>query len=181
MKKILLPLSLTFTLLFAASPAFAIDVIVNNQKLVLEQESVIENGRTLVPMRPIFEALGSQVKYNDETRTIVSFNKPEDKIILLAIDWPKIAIAPYEASVYRVIRGEITSGDLGAEMTQLAQPIDVAPKIINGRTMVPVRVISETLNAKVIWDPVTQSVHINSEIPAPVDTTTSATTANITN
>ena len=39
---------------------------------------VIENGRTLVPMRAIFESLGAVVSWDDETKTI-SKRHPEDK------------------------------------------------------------------------------------------------------
>lgn len=39
-------------------------------------------------------------------------------------------------------------------------PSDVSPTIISGRTMVPVRVISEYLDAKVVWDEASRSVVI---------------------
>jgi len=38
---------------------------------------------------------------------------------------------------------------------------DVPPQMINGRIMVPIRVVSESLGAEVKWDETTQSVHID--------------------
>lgn len=44
-----------------------ISVLVNNIKIVFDQEPVVENDRTLVPLRAIFEALGAEVSWDNTT------------------------------------------------------------------------------------------------------------------
>jgi hypothetical protein len=92
----------------------------------------IENGRTLVPIRFVAETLSAGVDWNSDTREVT-----------LALD-SRILIIPI---------GEITP-----ELSVLG--MDVPPKIISGRTMVPLRFISEFFDALVSWDEVTRSIEI---------------------
>ncbi|MBS3985495.1 MAG: copper amine oxidase N-terminal domain-containing protein, partial [Selenomonadales bacterium] len=55
------------TLTAAQQPA--IRVMFNGQYMNLDVPPVIQGGRTLVPFRAIFEALGATVSWNDATRT----------------------------------------------------------------------------------------------------------------
>ena len=80
---------------------------------------VIINSRTLVPMRGIFEALGAKVGWIDYSKTVTGTRN--NKTVKLKID---------DNLAY--IDGEETI-------------LDVPATIINGRTMVPVRFISERL------------------------------------
>lgn len=57
-------------LLFSAIPAHAASVVVKDRPLYLSQPAFIENGRTFVPMRAIFEALGATVDWDGNTRTV---------------------------------------------------------------------------------------------------------------
>ena len=91
-----------------------------------DQQPIIENGRTLVPMRKIFETLGATVDWNGETQTITS-TKGDTTIIL-------------------------TVGNKTAYKNGEAIELDVPAKIINGRTLVPVRFIAESLDITVEWD-----------------------------
>lgn len=145
---------LTLTLLFAASPAFAIDVVVSDQKLVLDQEPVIEDGRTLVPMRAIFEALESTVDWDQENQMIHARNTSTN--IALQI------------------------GSTSALVNNNPVTLDVPAKIVNGRTLVPVRFVAESLGANVVWDPATQGVYVNSTVPVPTNTFKAATVTSVT-
>lgn len=53
------------TTLFVASNVYAINLTVDNKPLQLDVLPVIEDGRTLVPLRAIFEELGATVEWND--------------------------------------------------------------------------------------------------------------------
>jgi hypothetical protein len=117
-------------MLLGTAPAYAADKVtvnLNGNTMNFDVDPIIENSRTLVPFRSIFEALDCAVSYSkaDGVQTVTA-NKG-DKCITLEIG-----------------KNEIT---VDGKTTQL----DVAPKIVNGRTLVPLRAISESLDCKVDW------------------------------
>ena len=111
-----------------------IKVIVKDEQKVFDQMPLIKDGRTLVPMRGIFEALGAAIYWDDATKSAVA--KKSGKTIALTIG---------EKSA--VVDGEFKA-------------LDVAPEIINGRTMVPVRFVSESLGEEVKWDATSRTVSV---------------------
>lgn len=119
----------------AAEPT-AISVKVDGQALTLDQPPVIQDGRTLVPLRAIFEALGAWVVWDADAQSVIA-EKHFDNISLVIGD-NKLSIN-------------------GAEKT-----LDVPAQIIDGRTMVPVRAISEAFGAKVEWNAVLNTVSVES-------------------
>ena len=111
-----------------------IRVIVNGTQLTLDVPPTIQNGRTLVPMRAIFEALGASVHWDDSTSTIRAYRR-EDAIILQL--------------------GNRTAWVNGPELR-----MDLAPVAIGGRTMVPLRFVAEALGAEVAWVDATRTVTV---------------------
>jgi len=115
-------LVLTGSLAGAAGP---IQVLVDGQPLSLDVPPVEAGGRLLVPLRGIFERLGAEVVYNKTTRAITA------------------------------TKGDIVVGmQLGssiASINQRAVVLDTPPSTVQGRTMVPLRFVSEALGAKVRW------------------------------
>lgn len=111
-----------------------IKVSINGKLVEFDVPPTIINGRTLVPVRAIFETFFMNVEWNGETKTIDAYNK--DNEIKMTID-NKIAY----------INGK-------------KYELDVPPTIINGRTLVPIRFIAESLGAKVDWDGKTRTVKI---------------------
>ena len=111
-----------------------INVILNGNNLVFDQSPIIENGRTLVPMRTIFESMGATIEWNEETQSV--FGKKGNNNFKLQI------------------------GNNKAYHNDTEITLDVAPVILNGRTLVPVRFVAESLNAKVDWDEINNSVVI---------------------
>lgn len=114
-----------------------IKVLINDQPLVVPVDPVIQEERTLVPLRAIFEALGVDVAWDQKTKTVTGTR--DDKIIKLQID-NKVAS----------INGNPVE-------------LDVAARIINESTLVPVRFIAESLGAEVDWNNETQTVLIQSD------------------
>ena len=92
------------------------------------------NDRVMVPMRAIFETFGAKVKWDGDTQTITS--KKKSKTITMTIG-----------------SEEMTKNDE-------TYTFDTAPVIENGRTLVPVRAISEMLGLDVEWDEDTETVTI---------------------
>ena len=139
MKKVLSVIFAFTVMMSAFSFSFAdnnVSVIIDNEVQNYDVMPVIENGRTLVPMRGIFEALGAQVNWDDASKTVTGTKE--------------------NLSVSLQIGNAVAKID-GKEIN-----LDVPAKIINGRTLVPVRFISETLGCKVEWDDATKTVIINS-------------------
>ena len=131
----------------AAMPVMAdnepIKIIVNDVELVIPEGDTtpfIENDRTLVPMRAIFEALGAKVNWDGETKTIVSYDPVSDVSITMQID---------SANMF-----------VGEESVEL----DVPAKIVNDRTVVPIRAIAEGMNSEVKWDGETRTVTVTKDI-----------------
>lgn len=112
-----------------------IKVILNGKEIIFNENPYIENGTTRVPMRAIFEALGTTVDYNATTKTIT---------------------ASKDATVIELVTGASTAKINGKEMTLTAS---VENK--NGYTMVPLRFVSEALGAEVLWDGNIKVITIN--------------------
>lgn len=91
-------------------------------------------------MRKIFEELGCEVEWLSESQTVIATHN--SKIIALQIGANKVI-----------------SNDIETGMTDVIET-DIAPILHNNKTMVPVRVISETLGYKVDWNGQTQTVII---------------------
>lgn len=81
MKRKLLAAITTLALLFTALPAEAAQVVVKDQPLQTDPKPFIENDRTFVPMRAIFEALGAEVTWDANTRTVTG--TLGDKVVTL--------------------------------------------------------------------------------------------------
>ena len=111
-----------------------ITVKVNNVAVKFDQTPIIENGRTLVPLRAIFEALGAEVGWDGATQTVTA--SKADIQISLQIGSNKMHV----------------NDDI--------KTLDVPAQLINSRTLVPVRAISEAFGCKVDWDGTTRTVII---------------------
>ncbi len=109
-------------------------MFVNGKIVPLDAPPIIVNSRTLVPLRAIAEALGADVNWDPEYKQVTV--RLNGTTILLTIGSP-IAL----------VNDSLTY-------------IDTTPIISNGRTMVPLRFIAETLNAEVSWNPDSKTIDI---------------------
>lgn len=138
----------TAVTLFAATPVMAegedVTVRVNGINAIMQVPPVISNGRTLVSLRSISNALGCDIAWNPETQGIT------------------------------VTDGyELTFAWIGRENALITDqfkmhgyaPMDVPPVIINDYTMVPIRAIAELFGAEVNWDDTTRTVDITYTFP----------------
>ena len=99
---------------------------------------IIENSRTFVPFRAIFEQMDAEVSWNGETNTITAVR--DDTTVKFIIG-----------------RQDVTITENGESQTRI---IDVAPFIRDNRTYVPIRFASEALGACVDWVNDTRTVLI---------------------
>ena len=110
---------------------------VNGEEKTIDDQGtvpIVENGRTLLPVRAIIEAVGGSVEWNaEEKASTITYN---DDTIKLVID-----------SEIAYKNGEETE-------------LDTAPIIVNGRTMLPIRFIAESFGFDVDWNDETKTVTI---------------------
>lgn len=167
-RKSLVSLLMLFVLIFsvlvpAAQPQQAeaadITVYVNGQYLDTDQPPVIQDGRTMVPLRAIFEALGADVQWFAETKTISGYDAKTNRIMSLILNQKTLFCADY--TLFQVYESDPTSQAAIQFVLSHTKEIDVPPMSINGRTMVPARVISEALGASVSWNAATRTVSIS--------------------
>ena len=153
-KAALLAIAAELAALPAASAA-DISVFVNGEPLGFDVPPIIENERTLVPMRAIFEALGAEVSWDNDTATVTA-KKDGDTL--------KISIG--SNILYK--NGKATE-------------LDAPAKIVNERTLVPVRAVAESFEANVDWDGEKQSVLITAAAHdlLPLDSLSDADMANL--
>lgn len=115
-----------------ANASSEIKIMVSGKEIKPETPAYIENGRTMVPLRFISEALGEKVDWNAETKSVII---GDNKAVLA-----------------------IGSKEIDANGKKIT--IDSPALIKNSRTFVPLRAISEILGAKVDWDGATKTVSI---------------------
>ncbi len=114
-----------------------ISVYLDDKKLKFDQNTIIENGHTLVPMRNIFEHLGAEISWNQATKTVTA-NK-DDKEIKITVDSKN---AKVNGSEYQ---------------------LDVPARNVNGTVLVPLRFIGEQLDVSVVWEQNTKIVKLSTK------------------
>ncbi len=141
----------------AASPAVPeeITVYLNGGQLEFDTPPIIVNDRVLVPMRVIFETLGADVIWRNETRTAraAQYYTDADTLYRETITIG-IGSGAMTRSVDVINGGGIDRG--GRETIELDAPAD----IYGDRTLVPLRAVAEAFDADVQWDNQTRSVTI---------------------
>jgi hypothetical protein len=110
-----------------------VTVVVNGQVMSFDQPPVMRSNRVFVPMRAIFERLGSTVVYSNGI----------------------INAQGHGRSVH------LTIGSTQAQINGNPYTMDVAPFTVAGRTEVPLRFVAQALGANVNWVANTETVYIN--------------------
>lgn len=112
-----------------------VKVVLNSRWMKLDVLPEIANGRTMVPVRAIAEALGYQVAFEDATRTVV-----------LSKDGTTIEMYMDRTGIKRIAQGR-----------EWRTETDTAPYIKQDRTYVPVRFFAEEIGLDVQWDKATRT------------------------
>ncbi len=112
-----------------------IKIKMGDYHIIAPEEPIIINGRVLVPARAISESLGADVAWDQKTR--------------------KVTITKGN------IKTELFTNKNLAFVNGVQTELDVAPIILNGTTLVPIRFVSESLNIDVDWDASNKSVLID--------------------
>ncbi len=111
-------------------------VYVDGRPMNFDVPPTVIHGRVLVPLGGIFEQLGATVDYNAQTQHIKAVRDTQTV--------------------------ELTIGSRLAQINGEPKTLDVPAFTLNGRTMVPLRFISEALGASIQWTEADQSILIGS-------------------
>ncbi|GAB2697916.1 beta-propeller domain-containing protein [Paenibacillus thermoaerophilus] len=130
-----------------ASPAQgdAVNVTLRGKPMTLDTPAVLVGGTTLVPLRPVAEALGATVEWKEgsDGRHTVTLSRGGETAVVTLGD-------PTLTASGRTIR------------------LDVAPMLKDGVTMVPLRAIGEALGAVVYWDAASRTALVDDPAELPV-------------
>jgi hypothetical protein len=118
-----------------------IRVYVDGQQVQFDVPPTMIQGRVLVPLRGIFERLGATVDFDPGTQHIMAVRGPQTV--------------------------ELTIGSRQAHVNSNPILLDVPAFAIAGRTMVPLRFVSESLGANVQWVEANQTILIGSTGASP--------------
>ncbi len=111
-------------------------VTFDGAELDFDVPPMIINGRTMVPVRKIVEAMGADVAYDEKTETVTT--ELNGKVVRLVINSKEI------------------------EIDGIKKELDVPAMEIDGRTLIPTRALAEAYGCKVDWDGITSTVIIKS-------------------
>lgn len=125
-----------------------VNIVIDGEKLNLDVAPQIIDGRVMVPIRGVLENLGALVKWDDETQTVSA--RKSSKTVSLEIGSNDVTLD----------KGE--TNDDGSAKTETIQT-DVAAQLVSDRTLVPLRVISETMGYSVDWNDETYTVSITTD------------------
>jgi hypothetical protein len=113
---------------FAADPA--VSVVIDSQAVTFtDAQPIIDSGRTLVPLRAIFEKMGAVVTWDAATSTATGVKGGTTVIVKI--------------------------GSMSPTINGVVKPIDVPAKINNGRTLAPLRFVCEAFGGTVSWNATT--------------------------
>ncbi|MBQ4040513.1 MAG: hypothetical protein IJC91_05175 [Oscillospiraceae bacterium] len=127
MKRLLITLLLVVTCIFAVS-AYEneeVAVFLDGSEVVFDVKPQIIGGRTMVPLRAVFETMGAVVEWDDPTRTVTATKG--DTVVVTTIGSDTMYINGVESKM------------------------DVAPLLLGGRTLAPARFVAEAFGGKVLW------------------------------
>jgi multiple sugar transport system substrate-binding protein len=108
--------------------------MVNGKSTTLEQGALITNGRTMVPLRFISEAMGATVAWDAATRT-ANLTLADNKIAL-------------------------SIGKTVAKVNGYDVTLDAPAAIVNAKTLVPIRFIAESMGATTAWNATLRKVTV---------------------
>ncbi len=136
MRKISLVLVVLLVVMFIA-PAQAeseVKIELDGYPLSSDMSPVIIKDRTFVPFRAIAEAMNVRVEWNNENRSINAYSGNQSLLLQVGSTTAYINGTPFS--------------------------LEVAPEIINNRTLIPLRFFSTAFNCDVEWSEATRTVKI---------------------
>ena len=115
-----------------------VKILLDGNEVKSDVAPFIQNDRTMVPARAIFEAMGAQVTWDAENKTVLMVRQKDSEFTSVVL---QIGLE------YAFVNSENVS-------------LDAPAVIVNDRTFVPLRFITEAFNESITWDDATRTVSI---------------------
>lgn len=123
-------------MVFCAEGGDKVSLQLDGKAIETDVAPIIEKDRTLIPYRALLEAMGADVSWDDKERMATA--------------------------VLGSQKVQVTIDSTVGFVNGIKKSMDVPPRIINSRTMIPVRFVMENLKCNVDWDSTTRTVLIKS-------------------
>lgn len=134
-------------LMNAGTKAASLNLIIDGNNVTKSASPIVKNRRTLVPLRFIGEALGKEVLWNNDEKSVT--------------------VSDENASFKLYIDSKIIDNSDGT-----LKFTDASPCIVNRKTYLPLRAIAELMNIGVGYDKASSTVTIDSSTYNPVEEST---------
>ncbi len=118
-------------------PSSTFQVVFDNARIVFDVPPRVQDGIPLAPFRQIFEHTGGWLYWYPQSRTVRAVNAEREI--------------------------ELRIGQLTAQVNNQVVPMEIAPFIDRGRTIVPLSFVRDALDVKIHYDPKTGNLLIESE------------------
>ncbi len=118
---------------------YEIKVSIDGKYIDFDVPPQMINDRTMVPLRAIFEALDAEVSWDDPTQTVTA---TKDDIVVIA-----------------------TIGSYTMKINNTKKEMDIAPMLVDERTLVPARFVAEAFDCDVLWSEEENTVYIRTSNP----------------
>lgn len=122
-----------------------VSIFINGNELIVDVAPIIVDGRTLVPVRAIAEGLLCDISWDEGTQCVSILDKNY---------------------FYNLWIGKDMAFKVNGVALEDHYIMDVMPQIVNGRTLVPIRCISELMGAEVNWNGAERKVEISYQLPS---------------
>lgn len=119
-------LLITFMMLYPGMVNAAPAIIIDGKQLTFDVSPTTINGRLLVPLRTVFEELGATVHWDAANQEITASQAGTNVVLRI--------------------------GNETAMVNKETITLEAIPKIVNNRTLIPLRFVSEALGSQVNWD-----------------------------
>ncbi|GIP32697.1 stalk domain-containing protein [Paenibacillus sp. J2TS4] len=130
----------------AAAAADKITINVNGQSVSFpDMQPTRVEGRVLVPLRQVLEAMGAEVKWNNKSQSAVATLN--------------------QSTVEIMLDSRYIQASNGTDSSQVVQ-LDIPAILLEGRTMIPLRASGELLGFSVSWDEATLTADLKSGGPS---------------
>lgn len=134
----------------ASATVRSVPVYVNGGRLSSDAMMIVEEGRTMLPMRALFSSLNTNVEWDQRERAVYAWTADREGV--------RFEIGSREAQILKMDKNP-GPGNWGEVTGQ--RKLDVPAIVADNRVYIPIRAASESLRADVRWIASTPAVHIN--------------------